>query len=44
MQSATQIKIIHPKIKNKIKRGEMGRDIYNKFEHPDKSYENFKVI
>ena len=30
--------------KRKIKKCEMGRDIDNKFEHLDKSYENFKVI
>ena len=42
MQSARQIKIIHPKTKDK--KCEMGRDIDNKLEHLSKSYENFKVI
>ena len=45
MQSATQIKIIHAKKEKKKKeKCEMGKDIDNKFEHPGKSYENFKVI
>ena len=49
MQSARQIKIIHPKKKkktnkNKNKKCEMGRDIDNKLEMLSKSYENFKVI
>ena len=47
MQFARQIKIIHPKIKNKKnknKKREMGNDIDNKLEHLSKSYENFKVI
>ena len=52
MQSARQIKIIHPKKKkkkkktnkNKNKKCEMGRDIDNKLELLSKSYENFKVI